>query len=165
VAGNFFNILRLPYFRDGLLLFPSDSGFAFYLANPIFLLAAAVIVWGAVRRRLTGTDGFISVTLAVHFFALLMHKSFGGVQFGTRYLCDLVPALYYLVLRDPGRVPWKLSVPVMGWGIAFQHLRSDRVPALLSGTGLVFLTGKTHSASSAHKPPSFRSRRFCVGRS
>jgi hypothetical protein len=119
VAGNFFNILRLPYFRDGLLLFPSDSGFAFYLANPIFLLAAVVIVWGAVRRRLTGTDGLILVTLAVHFFALLMHKSFGGVQFGTRYLCDLVPVLYYLILRDPGRVPWKLSVPVMGWGIAF----------------------------------------------
>ncbi|NLG36570.1 MAG: hypothetical protein GX549_01045 [Clostridiales bacterium] len=132
IPVNLRNILRLPWFENGLLLFPSASGFAFYIANPMFIAAALSAVvrthdprkgdrpaGSPSRRALDVIDGLILLLSAFHFVALLTHHSFGGVQFGTRYLCDLIPALYLFTLR--GR-PWRLrgyEAPLILWGIFF----------------------------------------------
>jgi len=47
-----------------------------------------------------------------------MHKSFGGWQFGTRYLCDLIPAMYFFILSHKGRVG-AVSAGVMIFAVLF----------------------------------------------
>ncbi len=95
------NVLRLPSVEGGRLTFPEFSGSAFYLTNPLFLLAAWAAVRGLVKRRLRALDWMLATCLALHFFLLLLHRTFGGWQFGTRYLIDLCPALFLLSLRHP----------------------------------------------------------------
>ena len=48
------------------------------------------------------------VALAAQLFLLMLHKSFGGFQFGLRYTADLIPcALAYFVLSGRHRrVRW-----------------------------------------------------------
>ena len=119
VGQNIANILRLPAFENGRLRFPAAYGFAFYLCNPLFLLAAArVLETLARKRRLEAFEGLLLACAGVHFFLLLLHKSFGAWQFGTRYLIDLLPMLGLLALyaKKPIRV-WEGFV--MLWGVAF----------------------------------------------
>jgi len=118
MAQNWKNILRLPHFEEGWLRFPTAFGFAFWLANPIFVLAGIRLVCSAIRRQFTWTDALLCLCLMAHFAALLMHKSFGGWQFGTRYLCDLSPYLTLFCLRREEAIPlWEL--PIFFWAVAF----------------------------------------------
>jgi len=51
-------------------------------------------------------------------FLLLLHRTFGGYQFGARYTCDLLPyAALYLAL--PGR---KRSMALIEWLLLFSAL-------------------------------------------
>lgn len=119
VAKNWHNIWRMPWWQDGKIMFPMDSGFAFWLCNPIYVLFAVRLVRAALRRDLHAADAVLGVSLAAHFFVLLMHKSFGGVQFGTRYLCDLAPALYYFIVRRE-KMPLRwYELILMLWGVGF----------------------------------------------
>jgi hypothetical protein len=107
VGKNVANILRLPEIdAEGRLNFPHAFGFAFYIANPLYVIAAIRLVqalWRRIRRRergvLDGLDACLLAGAAVHFFLLLLHKSFGGWQFGTRYLIDLLPMLGLFAMR------------------------------------------------------------------
>ena len=118
VPDNFLNIFRLPYMNAGRLDFFRFDGFAFYLSNPLFLLGAAALVYGLFKRRLRWLDGALVLSLLVHFFLLLLHRTFGGWQFGARYLIDLCPALFLLTLRHPIK-PGPLTGLLMIWGVAF----------------------------------------------
>ncbi|NLG24073.1 MAG: hypothetical protein GX558_01850, partial [Clostridiales bacterium] len=119
VAANVRNILRLPWLENGMPAFPTAFGFAFWLVNPLYVLFAAAFV-RRVRRGATAADWLLLIMLAAHFFATLMHKSLGGVQFGTRYLCDLIPAMYCLwVACPPDRPAWRRAeYAAMTLGIA-----------------------------------------------
>ncbi len=119
MIDNIRNILRLPYIENGMLLFPKFSGFAFFIANPMFIIFAIRFVESCIRgkkialqpltaetieinerrsRYDTGVYELLTILLfCIHFFVLLMHKSFGGWQFGTRYLCDLVPSMFLFI--------------------------------------------------------------------
>ena len=118
--NNVRNIMRLPHFEGNRLLFPKFYGFAFYLCNPLFIMAAAATI----RRLRRGKSGFdaedclLLGTAFAHFNVLLLHNTFGGYQFGTRYLVDLLPALAYLTIRKRERLS-PLDVLAMIWGIAF----------------------------------------------
>jgi len=117
-GNNFTNIWRLPYLEGGWLKFPSASGFAFYLANPLFLLLGLRIVGAARKKDWSVGDGILVLSLGLHFVAFLLHKSFGGWQFGTRYLCDLLPyAFVYCLLHEPRIGKWE--VPIFVWAVAF----------------------------------------------
>ena len=49
---------------------------------------------------------------------LLCHKTFGGWQFGARYLCDLIPMLMLFQLRGRAkRAHWETAVGL--FAIAF----------------------------------------------
>ena len=121
MAENFNNILRLPYIKNGHLSFPTASGFAFWLCNPLFLLYGGYVLWRAVRREMQPVDWLLLVCVIVHFALMLTHKSFGGVQFGTRYLCDLVPAMYCFWAYKQGgrRIERGVAALVMTWAVAF----------------------------------------------
>ncbi len=99
IPSNLRNILRLPRFENGRLTFPTAFGFAFWLCNPLFPLFLAAFALRVMRDKVRPWHWMLLFTLLIHFFLLLMHKSFGGVQFGTRYLCDLAPAMYFFWAR------------------------------------------------------------------
>ena len=77
-------------------------------ANPIFLLLAVWVAVDIVRRRIRPAQVAALVALAAQLFLLMLHKSFGGFQFGLRYTADLIPcALTYFVLSGRHRrVRW-----------------------------------------------------------
>ncbi len=115
---NLKNVFRLPWIEEGRLNFPRFNGFAFYLVNPLFLLALGAAVQGLCKKRFRTLDVLLALCLVLHFNLLLLHRTFGGWQFGARYLIDLCPALFYLALRHPGKS--KLLVgAVMVWGVLF----------------------------------------------
>lgn len=60
------------------------------------------------------------IALAVQLFLLMLHKSFGGFQFGLRYTADLIPcALAYFVLSGRHRrVRWG-EAALMAAALAF----------------------------------------------
>lgn len=106
VGKNIANILRWPEIdADGRLNFPHAFGFAFYIANPLYVVVTARLGEAVYRRirykekTLCALDALLLLGGAVHFFLLLLHKSFGGWQFGTRYLIDLLPMLGLFALR------------------------------------------------------------------
>ncbi|GHU65709.1 hypothetical protein FACS1894184_02050 [Clostridia bacterium] len=105
IVQNLFNILRPPfveYSPDGsAALFPLTLGFAVYLTQPMLTDASASLI----RRKPDTGDCHLLAALAVHFILLLLHRTFGGWQYGARYICDMLPGLLALRLRsrrDPG---------------------------------------------------------------
>lgn len=118
MGNNLRNILRLPWLEDGRLMFHTSYGFAFWLCNPIFVLFGIRALRAAVQKKWDATDTVLVISLCAHFALLLMHKSFGGVQWGTRYLCDLAPALFFGVVRRDMKLTW-YEMLLMAWGVAF----------------------------------------------
>ena len=117
-AQNLKNVFRLPFFEANRLDFPRFSGFAFYLVNPLFLLALGAAVHGLCKKRFRAQDYLLALCLVLHFTLLLLHRTFGGWQFGTRYLIDLCPALFYFTLRHPFKSRL-FAGTVMLWGVLF----------------------------------------------
>lgn len=92
-------ILGLPFHRreEGWEL--NQFGFSFLIGNPVFLLLLYWIVRDILRHGLTLPKVAIGLCILLHLFLLLLHRTFGGYQFGARYTCDLLPyAALYLAL-------------------------------------------------------------------
>jgi len=105
ILPNLLRVMRAPALNSttGVLEFPVMDGFLAWLTTPLLPTAAL-----AALRRKRGDPAypgtvFLGVTLAAHLLLLLAHRTFGGWQYGTRYLCDLLPAL--LALRALGGEP------------------------------------------------------------
>ena len=98
----------------------AQFGFNLFLANPIFLLLAVWVVADIVRRRIRPAQVAALVAMAAQLFLLMLHKSFGGFQFGLRYTADLIPcALAYFVLSGRHRrVRWG-EAALMAAALAF----------------------------------------------
>ena len=103
IWGNIQNLIRLPYFANGRLEFPLFSGFAFWMVNPIYVTAGICIVTKLWTRHWDWGDTILCAGLFAAITMLLMHKTFGGWQFGARYLCDPIPMLMLLQLRGRKR--------------------------------------------------------------
>ena len=118
ILNNLRNLLRLPYFEENRLAFPMFDGFAFYLANPIYATAFVALIIKLLRRRFDWGDGLLCAGFIVEILMLLCHKTFGGWQFGARYLCDLIPMLMLFQLRGRAkRAHWETAVGL--FAIAF----------------------------------------------
>lgn len=96
---NLLNILRPMRIVGGTLTFPIISGFAVYLTNPMIFLGAERGIERAIRKKGDITDALLGGLLLLHLLMLSMHRTNGGWQYGTRYLCDLLPALLFLFVR------------------------------------------------------------------
>lgn len=103
IWNNLTGLFRMPYFEENRLVFPLFNGFAFWLANPIYITAAVCAVTKWLRRRWDVGDTLLCVGFAAEIFLLLIHKTFGGWQFGARYLCDLIPMMLLFQLRGRKR--------------------------------------------------------------
>lgn len=87
IGDNLRAILRPPHFEDGRLAFPKTLGFAVYLTNPFFIFCIARMI------RTKRCDWLLCGLIVLNALLLLSHRTNGGWQYGTRYLCDLLPAL------------------------------------------------------------------------
>ena len=108
---NFANAFgEIPHFTAEGLSF-NQFGFAFYIANVIFILAVVSMVFrigipsrrpsSRLRTRLTDSytpEMWILIAcITAHLLFLLLHKTLGGWQFGSRYTVDMAPATLVLI--------------------------------------------------------------------
>ncbi|MBQ4551755.1 MAG: hypothetical protein IJA59_02275 [Clostridia bacterium] len=84
-------------------------GFSMFIVHPVFVVMLLLFIVDLCRKRLSFTKAAIIVAFAAQLFCLLLHRTFGGYQFGARYTCDLLPyaALYFAL---PGRIR-RMTIP------------------------------------------------------
>lgn len=96
IPRNLMRVLRPPFMEELNSGMPLAYGFAIYATNPMLVNASCSVI----RRRPDTGDIFLMLTLTLHLSLLLMHGTFGGWQYGTRYACDLLPGLLALRSRS-----------------------------------------------------------------
>lgn len=103
---------EFPFWENGYLSFPLFNGFAFYIANPIFIIFLIRFIRKPKRQAL---DWTLLVFLILQFFFTLCHKTLGGWQFGTRYLIDLLPTIFFLCVRYKQKWTWyEIAIAIFG---------------------------------------------------
>ncbi len=118
LPANIANILRMPTIENGALAVPLGLGFAVYLTNPALFSGSGRTLARAMRREADLTDAIVALAAILHAILLLTHSTNGGWQYGTRYLCDAVPALVYLYARAK-KSAGPVAAAVMGALMAF----------------------------------------------
>lgn len=110
VLQNIQNVLRPPtWSADKGLVFPTASGFAYYITNPLLVIGPAALLIS--RRRKEPFDWVVLGCALTHIFLLLLQRSFGSWQYGTRFFCDVMPAMFLLRARAGERlVPAECAV-------------------------------------------------------
>ena len=113
-------LLRMPFSKDGDSWTINRFGFCFLLANPVFLLLLGWIAADAIRRRMDWQKLLLIGCFLLHLFLLLLHRTFGGYQFGARYTCDLLPyAAFYLALPGHARRMRWIEIPLLIFALCF----------------------------------------------
>lgn len=126
VAGN------LKTFLLGLPLRKTESGWQFQQFGFSMLIACPMVGLTLLRagvdlcrRRLTWEKAVVVITMLLHLFCLLLHRTFGGYQLGARYVVDTMPyAFFYLLLSRKER----------GWTIAQLAVLIPVLALMLAGT-------------------------------
>lgn len=113
-----FATFPVPDERLGLT-FPAFDGFAFFLANPMFLLFFVYWIRDMVRRQMTARRVAWVVAFWVNLFLLTLHKTMGGWQFGARYTVDLLPYALLYLLEDGAAKPNTFDCIVCACAILF----------------------------------------------
>ena len=99
-------VLGLPFDRgaDGALSL-KRFGFGVFYAMPMLTMLIARFVRDLIRRRVTVEKAACFVLFLLQLGLLLLHRTFGGLQFGARYTVDLVPyAVLYMTLGGDRRL-------------------------------------------------------------
>ncbi len=103
---------------DGLVL--KRFGFSFLIACPALTVMLVSFAADLFRKRMDALRLVTLFAFLIHFFLLLLHRTFGGYQFGARYCVDLLPYafLYRLLQRETSKTPvWEWIF--LGAGLAF----------------------------------------------
>ena len=104
IPGNLKNfVLAMPFtfLNGGTELQLRQFGFCMFIANPTLALLLIWYVCDLIRGKNILPGAAVIVCCAAHLFLLLLHRTFGGYQFGARYTCDLIlyGAVYLLLSR------------------------------------------------------------------
>ena len=102
-------ILGLPFQVDNGQLSLNTFGFSFLIASPFFILLLVHVIHDILHREICIPKLILILCMLIHLLLLLMHRTFGGYQFGARYTCDLLPyaALYPAVSEKK----WGFGLP------------------------------------------------------
>jgi len=93
ILPNLKNILRpITLTKTGAVQYPFYEGFLFVLANPFFLLLLSRL------RKVKPYQWAACICMVLNLLLLLMHRTFGGWQFGARYTVDLLPYVLLSIL-------------------------------------------------------------------
>ena len=105
LADNLANLFRMPVWNGKAepLKFYTANGMALWLVNPMLVTIAAA--WSRALCQNRRKDVFmlaaIPVLTVTYVFVLCCHRTLGGWHFGDRYLLDVMPWLFF------GLVKWK----------------------------------------------------------
>ena len=113
-------IWGLPFdLTDGSLSL-KKFGFSFLIACPVLTVMLVSFVLDLIRKRMDMLRLVTIFIFMVHFFLLLLHRTFGGYQFGARYCVDLLPYafLYRLLQKETTKTPVWEWIP-LSLGFAF----------------------------------------------
>ena len=113
LAGNVKTFLFGPPFslQNGAWTL-NQFGFSMFLCNPVLLMTLIWLIEAAARRRMKPQMLLTWLLMLLHLFCLLLHKSFGGFQFGARYTLELIPYAVAMLHFAPRRAPraWEATV-------------------------------------------------------
>lgn len=94
-------------------------GFSLLIANPALLLMLISAVFLSVKKELTLNHLLVLMFFLLQLFLLLMHRTFGGYQYGARYAVDLLPyAVIFLIISKPDKIH-AAKAAVLLLGLAF----------------------------------------------
>jgi hypothetical protein len=116
IGKNLPNLFRLPFFENGSLSFPMFDGFAFYIANPIFITYICRLIKSLKRKKQSTVIILILILAVIHVILFLSHKTLGGWQFGIRYFVDIIPFLFLSVSYGDLKIK-NFDILLMGFGI------------------------------------------------
>ena len=94
-------------------------GFSMFLSNLPLTLLVILFLWDLLCGRLTLRKLAVFCLMAAQLFFLLLHKSFGGLQFGARYTLELTPYLLVWLYLEKRRGPVLWENVLLGAGAAF----------------------------------------------
>ncbi len=113
-------IAGLPFdFNDGRLSL-KVFGFSFLIACPVLTVMIITFVSDLAGKRMDLLRTVTFCVFLIHFFLLLLHRTFGGYQFGARYCADLLPYafLYRMLQKEKKKIPlWEWIF--LGCGMIF----------------------------------------------
>ena len=120
VAGNIRTfVFGLPFSLQNGQWTLNRFGFSMFLCNPALWMMFVWLAARARRRRLRPQAALCAALMLAHFFCLLLHKSFGGFQFGARYTLELIPYALGVLHFAPRRAPRAWEATVFSLAIAF----------------------------------------------
>ena len=120
VAGNIRTfVFGLPFSLQNGQWTLNRFGFSMFLCNPALWMMFVWLAARARRRRLRPQAALCAALMLAHLFCLLLHKSFGGLQFGARYTLELIPYALGVVHFAPRRAPRAWEATVFSLAIAF----------------------------------------------
>lgn len=94
-------VFGLPFAKIGNQLVISKFGFSLFLANPVLILLLFWFVTDLLHRQASLINVIIFSFMTLHLFLLLLHRTFGGFQYGARYAVDLIPYVFiYLIFSS-----------------------------------------------------------------
>ncbi len=114
---NMSNILRMPKMVNGVLTFDRLGPTALLLTCPMFIVSGIESVRRLIRRKVDADDVILVVSLFLHFNLLLLHRTLGGMQWGVRYMDDLMPAMLLLTFRKKEKLSY-VDALLMLMGVA-----------------------------------------------
>lgn len=95
-------LLGSPLSFDGTKYSVNAFGYTLFLACPVITFTLVQAIADLFRKRFTWIKAVILLTMVLHIFLLLLHRTFGGYQLGARYVVDAVPAgICYFALCKP----------------------------------------------------------------
>ncbi len=94
-------LLGLPLeSTEGGLLF-RKFGYSMLLACPMLLLLLIYFIRDLIKGQMRWEKGAVLLAFLLHAFLLLLHRTFGGFQLGSRYAVDLMPYAFFYLLLSP----------------------------------------------------------------
>ncbi|MBR0444823.1 MAG: hypothetical protein IJK14_05570 [Clostridia bacterium] len=109
ILRNLPNIFRPVMLRKNLSLsYSIYDGFLFFVANPFFVILFTRL------KKLRPYQWVALAAMVVNLVLLLMHRTFGGWQFGARYTVDLLSYAFLICLPGLKKTPrnWELFLGV-----------------------------------------------------
>jgi hypothetical protein len=103
LAVHAIEVTRLPEYHEGRIVFPIAEGFAFWLANPFYVVFLAQLLWRGWRKRFWEPLSIALIgCISLNLFLTMCHDTMGMWQFGLRYFVDALPFIgFFVVLTRP----------------------------------------------------------------
>lgn len=120
ILRNLKGLCSMVSLSEGAVLnFTKFNGFFPLIANPIFIILIVEAVKCTRRREWTLTSLITVGAMLLNFLFLLCHRTFGGHQFGARYMVDLIPYTFLFLICLPKRKIHSWTTAVFAFSFIF----------------------------------------------